>query len=215
MDVQSVSFFTANSMDLQSVSFFTANSRTSRVFRRIPFHRQRYGRGGCMTCMVYPFSPPVVLTYRLYPFPQPAEWTCRVCPFPPSSVWKCMVCPNRMNVLGVTIFTVRIMDVQCAGCMSFHRQQYERAGCVPFYCPQYGRAGCTPFLNAGISDCPASCQFGTGMNKNAHAGTSPVPEEGDPVRYRTELHDAGMPMLCLQSSPSGNISSTMWRNSNG
>jgi hypothetical protein len=31
------------------------------------------------------------------------------------------------------------------------------------------------FLNAGMSDCPASSQSGTGMNRNADAGTSPVP----------------------------------------
>ncbi len=30
----------------------------------------------------------------------------------------------------------------------------------------------------------ASSQSGTGMNKTSDAGTSPVPEEGDPVRYR-------------------------------
>jgi hypothetical protein len=31
------------------------------------------------------------------------------------------------------------------------------------------------FINAGMSDCPASNQSGTGMNKNADAETSPVP----------------------------------------
>ncbi len=51
-----------------------------------------------------------------------------------------------------------------------------------------------------MSDCPASGQSGTGMNKNADTGTSPVPESGDTVlyrrelRYRTEIQDAGMPM---------------------
>jgi hypothetical protein len=34
----------------------------------------------------------------------------------------------------------------------------------------------TAFLNAGMSDCPASSQSSTGMNKNSDAGTSPVPE---------------------------------------
>jgi hypothetical protein len=49
-----------------------------------------------------------------------------------------------------------------------------------------------------MSDCPAYGQSGTGMNKNADARTSPVPESGDPVlyrngmlRYRTEIQDAG------------------------
>jgi hypothetical protein len=32
------------------------------------------------------------------------------------------------------------------------------------------------FLNAGMSDCPASSQSGTGMNKNSDAGTITVPE---------------------------------------
>ncbi len=52
-----------------------------------------------------------------------------------------------------------------------------------------------------MSDCLASVQSGTEMNKNADAGTSPVTESGDPVlyrngmlRYRTEIPDAGMPM---------------------
>ncbi len=34
----------------------------------------------------------------------------------------------------------------------------------------------TAFLNAVMSDCPASSQSGTGMNKNSDAGTSPVSE---------------------------------------
>jgi hypothetical protein len=55
------------------------------------------------------------------------------------------------------------------------------------------------FINAGMPDCPASNQSGTGMNKNADARTSPVTGEEDPVRYRmlryrTEIQDAGMTM---------------------
>jgi hypothetical protein len=34
----------------------------------------------------------------------------------------------------------------------------------------------TAFLNAGMSDFPASSQSGTGMNKDADAGTCLVPE---------------------------------------
>jgi hypothetical protein len=34
----------------------------------------------------------------------------------------------------------------------------------------------TPCLNAGMSDCPASSQPGTGMNRNSDAGTSSVSE---------------------------------------
>ncbi len=43
-----------------------------------------------------------------------------------------------------------------------------------------------PFCwNARMSECPASSQSGTGMNKNADAGTSQVPEcSGTGLRYR-------------------------------
>ncbi len=34
----------------------------------------------------------------------------------------------------------------------------------------------TVFVNAGLPDCPAFGQSGTGKKKNADAGTSPVPE---------------------------------------
>ncbi len=34
-----------------------------------------------------------------------------------------------------------------------------------------------------MSDCKASSQSGTRINKKVDAGTSPVPEYGDPVRY--------------------------------
>ncbi len=77
-----------------------------------------------------------------------------------------------------------------AGCIPFHHQQYEHAGCVPFHCQkyeqtvcvpfnlqQYEHTGCTPFVNDGMSDCPASCQSGTWMNK------MPMPE---PVLYRNK-----------------------------
>ncbi len=37
-------------------------------------------------------------------------------------------------------------------------------------------AGHIPFWNAGMSDCLASSQSSTGMNKNADAGTNLVPE---------------------------------------
>jgi hypothetical protein len=59
--------------------------------------------------------------------------------------------------------------------------------------PQYGRAGCTPFLNAGMSDCTASSQTVTGMNRcrcrnqtsTGIKGPSPVPEcSGTGLRYR-------------------------------
>jgi hypothetical protein len=38
------------------------------------------------------------------------------------------------------------------------------------------------FFYAGTPDYPASDHSGTGMKKNANAGTSPVSEQGNPVR---------------------------------
>ncbi len=39
-------------------------------------------------------------------------------------------------------------------------------------------------VNARMPDCQASDQSDTWMKKNTDAGTSPVPEYGDPLRYR-------------------------------
>ncbi len=60
-------------------------------------------------------------------------------------------------------------------------------------------------ISAGIPDCPASDQSGTGMKKSNNAGTYPVLDKADAfqhtlVRYRTEIMDAGMPMPALVSS---------------
>ncbi len=47
-----------------------------------------------------------------------------------------------------------------------------------------------------------SSQSGMGMNRNAHARSSPVPEQENPVRYRTEMLGARIPMLAaLVSMP--------------
>jgi hypothetical protein len=49
----------------------------------------------------------------------------------------------------------------------------------------------TAFLNAGMSDCPASSQSGTGMNKYSDARTSSVPEcSGTGLRYMIRNDDA-------------------------
>jgi hypothetical protein len=51
-----------------------------------------------------------------------------------------------------------------------------------------------------MPDCPASNESDTGMKKNSDAGTSPVPQLGDPVRhgnvfrYRIQTSDTVMPM---------------------
>ncbi len=38
-------------------------------------------------------------------------------------------------------------------------------------------------INAGMPDCPASDQSGTGIKKTNDAGTNPVPVKADAVRY--------------------------------
>ncbi len=38
-------------------------------------------------------------------------------------------------------------------------------------------------LNAGMPDCPASDQSGTGMTKTNGAGTDQVPDQADSVRH--------------------------------
>jgi hypothetical protein len=58
-----------------------------------------------------------------------------------------------------------------------------RAGYIIFYYLQFGRAPDIPFTTtnnsifiAGMSDCSASSQSSTGMNKKSDAGSSPVAE---------------------------------------
>jgi hypothetical protein len=51
------------------------------------------------------------------------------------------------------------------------------------------------FLNAGMPDCPAAIQSGTGMKKTNGAGTSIFL-----FLYRTEIIDAGILMPALVSS---------------
>jgi hypothetical protein len=75
------------------------------------------------------------------------------------------------------------------------RSQCGHAGCIPLRHQQYIRAGCildlrTMFLNAGMPDCTASRQSGTGMNLTGDAGSSPVPESGAGLRCRMPA-DAG------------------------
>ncbi len=60
-------------------------------------------------------------------------------------------------------------------------------------------------INAGMSNCPASDQSGTGLKKTNDAGTGPVPDQAKAVRhffvrYRTGIIDAGVPMPALVSS---------------
>jgi hypothetical protein len=113
------------------------------------------------------FSPP----------PTPAVWTCK----------------------GVSLYTASSMGIGHAACIPFHCQQYGQEGCglYPFpplavwTCRVYPRPSLAVwtcrvyvslftfvkcFLNAGMMDCPASGQLGTGMNINVDDGTIPVSE---------------------------------------
>jgi hypothetical protein len=154
---------------------------------KILFETYVYPQPAVWRCRVCPFLPPAVWACRVSPLPPPAVWTCRVCPFLPPAVW----------MQGVSLSTASSMDVQG---VSLSTASSMDAGCIPFYLQQYKRAGCTPFLNAGMSDCPATNQYGTGMNRNADAKTSLVPEKGHPVRYRTEIQGSGMPMPAASTS---------------
>ncbi len=58
---------------------------------------------------------------------------------------------------------------------------YGRPRCIPFHRLYFkGGRGLTlhvqSWFNAGMPDCPAVGQSGTGTNNNANAGTSPVPK---------------------------------------
>jgi hypothetical protein len=50
-----------------------------------------------------------------------------------------------------------------------------------------------------MPDWSESSQSGTGMKKNSDAGTILVPKNEDPVRYQTEMIDAGIPMPAAPS----------------
>jgi hypothetical protein len=55
--------------------------------------------------------------------------------------------------------------------------------------------------NAGIPDCPASGQSGTGLKKTKDAYRTKLILSGIfLVRYRTKIRDAGLPMPALVSS---------------
>jgi hypothetical protein len=87
----------------------------------------------------------------VYPFPPPAVWTMDMFfmqGVPLSNT-------SNMNVQGVS------QSIACSVDLQGLRILFHLVKC---------------FLNAGMPVCPASGQSGTGMNKNADAGTSPVPE---------------------------------------
>jgi hypothetical protein len=84
----------------------------------------------------------------MYPFPLPVVWT--------------------LDRKAVSLSTASGMDVQGVS------QSIACSVDVQVYVSLFTFVKC--FLNAGMMDCPASGQLGTGMNKNVDDGTIPVPE---------------------------------------
>ncbi len=83
-----------------------------------------------------------------------------------------------------------------------------RAGCIPLHRQQCGRAECASFLQLAVwtcrvsiveqlfmSDCPASDQSDTGMEKMPMPEAARYRNNGIKVRYRTEKPKFGMPKL--------------------
>ncbi len=104
-----------------------------------------------------------------------AVLTHRVYPFSPLAVWTCSVCIHLHHHQCGRAECIHLRRKQCGRaslCISVPRQQSRRARCIT-HSPSpaiYRRgAGCillhlhAMFLNAGMSDCTASDQSGTGM----------------------------------------------------
>ncbi len=99
---------------------------------------------------------------------------------------------SSVNVQGVSLITpsnpsstlsnISTMDWQSVRQSIYIASCVECARCIPLHCQQCRRAKCTHFhlhtffVNAGMQDCPASGQLGTGMKNNADAGTGSVVE---------------------------------------
>ncbi len=175
MDMLGVSLSTASSIDVQVVSLSTVSSMDMQGVSSSHHHQYRCTQGvspstaskmdvpgvsnlnaSSMNVQGVPSSPSV-WTYRVYPLPPPAGWTCRLYS---STAFS-------MEVQGVSLSTASSMDNRHAECI--HHLHCGRAGCTYPFSP------CKGFFNARMSDCLAS-QPDTGINKNADAGTSPVPE---------------------------------------
>ncbi len=92
---------------------------------------------------------------RMYLFPQPAVWTCMLYPFPPPvglTYWLLRVSistTSRKEWQVVSLSTASSIDVQ--GVSIFHNQQNGRGKVNHFHRQQYGREGCR-----GVSPSTAS-----------------------------------------------------------
>ncbi len=161
---------------------------------------------------------------RLYPCPQSTEGVSlstvnsvdvRVYPFPQSTVWTWGCIPfhsQQCGREGVPLFTANNVDVRlypfpphavwmCRLYPSPPPTVYcRRGGCILLHLHKM-------LLKAGMPDCTASGQSGTGMTKNTDAGSCTGIRESTPdrtgvLRYRTETLDAGIPMsAALDSMP--------------
>ncbi len=131
---------------------------------------------------------------------------------------------GRARCLTVELFTTCNLDVQCMGVpfttintsridlqgvplSTASSMDYGRAGEYAFPPPAVWTCRVCPFLpctsnidvqGAGMSDCPASSQSGTEMNRNAYAGPVRDRNKGTPVQ--TEMINARMPMPAASTS---------------
>ncbi len=77
-----------------------------------------------------------------------------------------------MNMQGVSISTASGMDVQGVPISTTSSVNVQG---VSHFTPAVWTCRVYVFIAAGMPDCPASGQSGTGMNNNADAGNNPVP----------------------------------------
>jgi hypothetical protein len=92
---------------------------------------------------------------------------------------KCRCRSSRTNFSPAFIYDFSISHSKKNTISTFNYLQFGRALGIPFTTTKTSSMnvqGVPLFKNAGMSDCPASSQSGTGMNKNADAGTIPIPE---------------------------------------
>ncbi len=104
-------------------------------------------------------------------FPPWAVWTCRVYPFPPPAADAQSVPCRVYPFPPPAVWVYRV----------YPSPSLAMYVCIPFHIRKV-------FWNAGILDCPAFDHSSTGMNKNADAITSLVPEQWDLVCYGMLLY---------------------------
>ncbi len=163
-------------------------------------------------CTVYPLQPPAVWTCRFYPFHH-QQYRVQVVSLSTGSNMNVQGVPlfipqhckgagcipfnhQQYGLAGFIPFTISSIDVQVVSLSTgrvypFLSPSSVRVYPSPLLAVWMSRVYVSHFtfvkcsLNAGTPDCPAYGQSGTGMNKNALAGTTPVLELADTrLRYR-------------------------------